>query len=177
MQEEKNSRKLIQPDLLAMSQLLNFDEVRQLHCGRDKQIIFVTQEDEASDSEEEVPEVAAIEDKREERSGSLEGGTTLNLTLEEVRHIRTALTRAELEVKRFRKNKTKAGTFQERLGADQIFCQGLPPSVSQGRLCFSCMNSKFGLFWRGHPCNLCSMLICGKCVNKVGSERKKTKSN
>ena len=99
MQEEKNSRKLIQPDLLAMSQLLNFDEVRQPDCGRDKQIIFVTQEDEASDSEEEVPEVAAIEDKREERSGSLEGGTTLNLTLEEVRHIRTALTRAELEVK------------------------------------------------------------------------------
>ena len=98
MQEEKNSRKLIQPDLLAMSQLLNFDEVRQPHCGRDKQIIFVTQEDEASDSEEEVPEVAAIEDKREERGSSLEGGTTLNLTLEEVRHIRTALTRAELEV-------------------------------------------------------------------------------
>ena len=100
VQEEKSSasRKLIQPDLLAMSQLLNFDEVRQPDCGRDKQIIFVTQEDEASDSEEEVPEVAAIEDKREERSGSLEGGTTLNLTLEEVRHIRTALTRAELEV-------------------------------------------------------------------------------
>lgn len=23
------------------------------------------------------------------------------------------------------------------------------------------------MFWRGHPCNLCSMLICGKCVNKV----------
>ena len=45
--------------------------------------------------------------------------------------------------------------------------QGLPPSVSQGRLCFSCMNSKFGLFWRGQPCSLCSMLICGKCVNKV----------
>ena len=34
LQEEKNSRKLIQPDLLAMSQLLNFDEVRQPHCGR-----------------------------------------------------------------------------------------------------------------------------------------------
>ena len=98
MQEEKNSRKLIQPDLLAMSQLLNFDEVRQPDCGRGKQIIFVTQEDEASDSEEEVPEVAAIEDKREERGVSEEGGTTLNLTLEEVRHIRTALTRAELEV-------------------------------------------------------------------------------
>ena len=41
----------------------------------------------------------ATEMKREERGGSssLEGGT-LNLTLEEVRHIRTALTRAELEV-------------------------------------------------------------------------------
>ena len=52
----------------------------------------MTQEDEASDSEEEVPEVApATEVKREE-------GGTLNLTLEEVRHIRTALTRAELEV-------------------------------------------------------------------------------
>ena len=73
----------------------------------------MTQEDEASDSEEEVPEVVAIEDKREERSGSLEGGTTLNLTLEEVRHIRTALTRAELEVSASEKKETKAGTFQE----------------------------------------------------------------
>merc|ERR1719295_2265579 len=76
-QEEKSSasRKLIQPDLLAMSQLLNFDE-----------------EDEASDSEEEVPEVAtAMEVKREEGvGGSCEegGGGTLNLTLDEVRHIR-----------------------------------------------------------------------------------------
>ena len=127
------------------------------------------QEDEASDSEEEVPEVAAIEDKREERGSSEEGGTTLNLTLEEVRHIRTALTRAELEV---------SEKIRQKLGhpkniPDHIFPQGLPPSVSQGRLCFSCMNSKFGLFWRGHPCNLCSMLICGKCVNKVGVPREK----
>ena len=80
-----------------------------------------------------------VEEKRKGSRMGEEG--TLNLTLEEVRHIRTALTRAELE--------------------------GLPPSVSQGRLCFSCMNSKFGLFWRGQPCSLCSMLICGKCVNKV----------
>ena len=175
MQEEKNSRKLIQPDLLAMSQLLNFDEVRQPDCGRGKQIIFVTQEDEASDSEEEVPEVAAIEDKREERGSSLEGGTTLNLTLEEVRHIRTALTRAELEVSE--KIRRKLGHSRNGWVLTRFFSQGLPPSVSQGRLCFSCMNSKFGLFWRGHPCNLCSMLICGKCVNKVAFEKKLNQMN
>ena len=49
-----------------------------------------------------MPEVAtATEVKREEGvGGSCEegGGGTLNLTLDEVRHIRTALTRAELEV-------------------------------------------------------------------------------
>ena len=121
LQEEKNSRKLIQPDLLAMSQLLNFDEVRQPDCGRDKQIIFVTQEDEASDSEEEVPEVAAIEDKREERGSSEEGGTTLNLTLEEVRHIRTALTRAELEVKSVSEKKDESWDIPDFLPGPPTF--------------------------------------------------------
>ena len=112
LQEEKSSasRKLIQPDLLAMSQLLNFDEVILMPAPFPTQSSRVLpashacllQEDEASDSEEEVPEVAtAREVKREEGvGGSCEegGGGTLNLTLDEVRHIRTALTRAELEV-------------------------------------------------------------------------------
>ena len=79
------------------------------------------QEDEASDSEEEVPEVAAIEDKREERGSSLEGGTTLNLTLEEVRHIRTALTRAELEVSE--KIRRKLGHSKNGWGLTRFFAR------------------------------------------------------
>ena len=50
-------------------------------------------EDASESEEEEVPEV---EEKR--KGNRMEEEGTLNLTLEEVRHIRTALTRAELEV-------------------------------------------------------------------------------
>ena len=117
--------------------------------------ISFKEEDASESEEEEVPEV--VEEKR--KGSRMEEEGTLNLTLEEVRHIRTALTRAELEVGPFSWTWKYVTLFPPH--------QGLPPSVSQGRLCFSCMNSKFGLFWRGQPCSLCSMLICGKCVNKV----------
>ena len=57
--------------------------------------ISFKEEDASESEEEEVPEVVEEEKRKGSRMGE-EG--TLNLTLEEVRHIRTALTRAELEV-------------------------------------------------------------------------------
>ena len=59
-------------------------------------------EDASESEEEEVPEV--VDEKRKGSRMGEEG--TLNLTLEEVRHIRTALTRAELEVGPFLDLKT-----------------------------------------------------------------------
>ena len=59
--------------------------------------ISFKEEDASESEEEEVPEVV-VEKRKGSRMGE-EG--TLNLTLEEVRHIRTALTRAELEVRPF----------------------------------------------------------------------------
>ena len=62
----------------------------------------ISQEEEGSESEGELEE--EMEGREEERSLEVERrcleveGRTLALTLEEVRHIRTALTRAELEV-------------------------------------------------------------------------------
>ena len=105
LQEDKSSaaRKLIQPDLVAMSQLLNFDEEVKKDGLNGKVFKISFKEEDASESEEE--EVPEVEDEKRKGSRMGEEGT-LNLTLEEVRHIRTALTRAELEVGPFLDLKT-----------------------------------------------------------------------
>lgn len=72
---------------------------------------------------------------------------TLNLNLEEVAHIRSVLTKAELE--------------------------GLPldgnvkDNVQKGRICFLCMKTKFGIFSRGTKCDMCKQIICSKCQTKM----------
>lgn len=72
---------------------------------------------------------------------------TLNLNLEEVAHIRSVLTKAELE--------------------------GLPldgnvkDNVLKGRICFLCMKTKFGIFSRGTKCDMCKQIICSKCQTKM----------
>ena len=72
---------------------------------------------------------------------------TLDLTLDEVIHIRTVLTKAELE------SLPLDGTMKE--------------DVEKGKICFLCMKSKFGFFNRGMKCELCSRQVCTKCYTKV----------
>merc|ERR1712223_537237 len=72
---------------------------------------------------------------------------TLDLTLDEVIHIRTVLTKAELE------SLPLDGTMKE--------------DVEKGKICFLCMKSKFGFFNRGMKCELCSRQVCTKCFTKM----------
>ncbi|XP_041375454.1 protein spire homolog 1-like isoform X2 [Gigantopelta aegis] len=72
----------------------------------------------------------------------------LNLTLEEVTHIRSVLTKAELE--------------------SLITQPTLYSQVSKGKLCFTCKKSKFTIFgeW-GTKCKFCKRTVCSKCLRKM----------
>lgn len=73
----------------------------------------------------------------------------LSLTLEEIVHIRSVMTKAELE--------------------------GLPvdvhikEDVEKRKVCFLCLRTRFTLFARGILCKLCQRTVCNKCNTKVGS--------
>ena len=68
---------------------------------------------------------------------------TLDLNLEEVAHIRSVLTRAELDA----------------LPLDT----GVKEAVEGGRLCFLCLTTRFGLFTRATQCQVCRQMVCNKC--------------
>ena len=74
---------------------------------------------------------------------------TLNLQLDEVAHIRSVLTKAQLESV-----------------ADTEVREG----VERGRVCFVCMTTKFGglfSFSKGQKCQMCKQMVCAKCCSKV----------
>lgn len=72
----------------------------------------------------------------------------LSLTLEEIVHIRSVLTKAELE----------ALPTEGRIKTD----------VENGKVCFLCLKTRFGIFgpW-GHKCALCKRTVCNKCCGKM----------
>ena len=78
---------------------------------------------------------------------------TLDLTLDEVVHIRTVLTKAELE------GLPLDGSLKE--------------DVEKSKVCFLCMKTRFGFFSRGCKCELCSRQVCAKCSTKVKKRRTK----
>ncbi|CAK1544327.1 unnamed protein product [Leptosia nina] len=72
----------------------------------------------------------------------------LSLTLEEIVHIRSVLTKAELEVL----------PVEGRVKED----------VEKQRVCFLCLKTRFGMFgpW-GQKCKLCKKTVCRKCCSKM----------
>ncbi|KAJ1519987.1 hypothetical protein ONE63_004219 [Megalurothrips usitatus] len=72
----------------------------------------------------------------------------LSLTLEEIVHIRSVLTKAELE----------SLPVEGRVKED----------AEKGKVCFLCMKTRFSFFGpRGQQCRLCSRTVCAKCHSKV----------
>ena len=72
----------------------------------------------------------------------------LSLTLDEIVHIRSVLTKAELEA----------------LPVDA----NIKNDVENRKICFLCLKTRFGLFgsW-GQKCRLCHRTICTKCFTKM----------
>jgi spire-like protein len=78
----------------------------------------------------------------------LEPNERLSLTLEEIVHIRSVITKAELE-------SLPVGI---RIKED----------VERRKLCFLCLRTKFGILGpRGVPCKLCQRTVCAKCHTKM----------
>lgn len=73
---------------------------------------------------------------------------SIKLTLDEVRHIRYAMTSADLD----------------SLGVTE----SLKFDLLQGKICFACMKRRFTLFgsW-GKRCHLCRRVICSKCSSEM----------
>lgn len=74
----------------------------------------------------------------------------LSLTLDEIVHIRSVLTKAELE----------SLPVEGRVKED----------VEKRRVCFLCLKTRFGLLgpW-GQRCRLCKRTVCVKCYSKVST--------
>ena len=67
--------------------------------------------------------------------------------MDEVVHIRSVLTKAELE------NLPLEGALKD--------------DVEKGKICFLCMKTRFGFLRRGCKCELCKQQICAKCCTKM----------
>lgn len=71
----------------------------------------------------------------------------MSLTFEELCHIRSVLTKAELDY--------------------LLFDTQLFQDVSKGKVCFSCRKTKFHLFYWGCKCRICQQRVCKKCLRTV----------
>ena len=72
---------------------------------------------------------------------------TLDLSLAEVAHIRSQLTKAELE--------------------EQELSRDARRDYERGRVCFLCGKVRFGLFTWAVLCQLCKRYVCSSCVAKI----------
>ena len=73
--------------------------------------------------------------------------STLTLSYEELKHIRSALSRHKLE---------------------SLCDPDLKAEIEKGSVCFHCYKTKFSLFFnRKQQCQLCLRNICSRCISKV----------
>lgn len=86
---------------------------------------------------------------------SVNDSERLALTLDEIVHIRSVMTKAELE--------------------------GLPvdvqikEDVEKRKVCFLCLRTRFSLFAWGVQCKLCARTVCSKCYSKVNKKNQTNK--
>jgi len=72
---------------------------------------------------------------------------TLELSLQEFKHIRSVLSKAQLDALNLDKD--------------------LKRDAEKGKVCYLCLKSRFGLFNWSVKCQLCQQLVCSKCSQKV----------
>ena len=75
--------------------------------------------------------------------------TIENFSLEEVRHIRRAHVKADIE------SLPDQGSTKR--------------DVIRGKLCLPCLKTKFTIFRGGLVCEICSQVVCQRCVRKVST--------
>jgi len=157
-----DSKKFIEPDVSSINKLLNFDSGEEscedilddVGNDTDKLLMFDdpvedTDDDFIYEPNKEQMHHSLKEELRSSWSGVSSRLAMANLSLEEVGHIRSVHAKADIE--------------------------GLPDegstkkNVKQGKICFQCVKTKFGLFCRSIKCPLCCQAVCSKCVAKISA--------
>jgi len=110
-----------------------------------------TQSNPSPKNQEQLPTIlkppTPVKTKDESYNSWAQSLASLNLNLEELRHIRTQLTKAELENK----------DFGEELRSE----------LTSGNICFLCMTVKFGLISWAYDCKICQKYVCGNCCSTL----------
>jgi len=154
---------LIQPDPRSISKLLDFDsseESSDEFLSSDKMSSILINEErspnpDTSFSSQDVfyqpnkEQMHSTLKKELYKSGCHQNPAedSANFSLEEIAHIRSVHARADIE------ELPDEGSTKK--------------NIIEGKLCFQCMKTKFGLFSRSKTCALCDQAVCSKCLAKV----------
>jgi len=161
-----DSRKIIEPDIVSINKMLNFDSGDESSDDIADEILNDTDKDKLIAKDDvtfgglNMNSVVYAANKeqlhstlKDELSSSWSGVSTrlamANLSLEEVGHIRSVHAKADIEAL------PDEGSTKK--------------NVLQGKICFQCVKTRFGLFCRSIKCPLCCQAICSKCVAKVSA--------
>lgn len=131
------------------------------------------------------PRKAKPEVEQKEAESETETDDRLSLTLQEIVHIRSVMTKAELEglpievrIKEdVEKRKVRFGYGFCFLGAAFCYCfvfgklvfiNAICPLFHFVQVCFLCLKTRFSIFGQwGVQCKLCQKTVCAKCYTKV----------
>jgi len=160
--QSSDSKKFIEPDVSSINKLLNFDSGEEscedilddVGNDTDKLLMFNDPVEDSDDDfiyepNKEQMHCNLKEELRSSWTGVSSRLAMVNLSLEEVGHIRSVHAKADIE--------------------------GLPDegstkkNVKEGKICFQCVKTRFGLFCRSIKCPLCCQAVCSKCVTKISA--------
>ena len=159
-----DSRRFIEPDIVSINKLLNFDSADdsdeiadETGTYEEKPMINETIVDHLSKDNDRVIYEAnkeqmllSLKDElRSNWSGVSARLAMANLSLEEIGHIRSVHAKADIEAL------PDDGSTKK--------------NVIKGKICFQCVKTKFGLFCRSIKCPLCCQAVCSKCVAKISA--------
>merc|ERR1719318_1890540 len=140
----ETNKKVIDLDEVFRTTITNFEE----ECSPDNSLDLAPSSPESCLEHDEV--CSSFDGQVSSEVSSAETSPTesrRDLTLEEVGHIRSQITSAELASLDISKDKRK--------------------DYDKGRICFLCAKTRFNLFNWAYPCQLCKRQVCKSCSDKI----------
>jgi len=182
-EEVDNERRLIKPDLMAISQLLNFDE---------------EDEDDLTDSDNDESEETSTNQNFKWQKAIVKDLASLNNGDSKLKR-RHSISKCESVILNPEsKSKSPTASSKQAFPVGPSSCMGVPTlnlslsevghirsvlvraeiealpieenvkqGIEQGRICTVCTLTKFGMFRRGQKCEVCRMTVCFKCYSRM----------
>jgi len=182
-EEVDNERKLIKPDMMAISQLLNFDE-------EEEDDLTDSDSDESEDNSAKqnfkwqkaiVKDLASLTngDTTLKRRHSISKCESVILKPESRKKSPTASSKqafpvgpsAGAGVPTLNLSLSEVGHIRSVLVRAEIEAlpieENVKQGIEQGKICTVCTNTKFGMFRRGQKCEVCQQTVCFKCYSRM----------